>query len=158
LSDPISSKDVLDLIDGGQYSFQIGIDGSIVQMYYVFIGDYLASASLGYFNIGMENADTVGWIRLDYDPRSDKGILHPQCHLHIGNINNSRIMVNGFPSPAQFIEFIALSFYPSAYESLRIENGNVKDKQRIETLNLSTFEKNRQGLNRLFAHLQIPPS
>ena len=100
LDDNVTASNVLEMIDDGQYTFQVATDGSIFQIYYRYDtnGKNVNEASLRKFFasgvvIMQDDSDIIesppdpdlliGWFRLDYsnDPERDKGILHPKCHL-----------------------------------------------------------------------------
>lgn len=153
--DPMSPGDFLGLVESYQYSFQNSIDGGIFQIYYgIHQQDRrLLSARLAYYypiykissDIGndelandepMDNAsayivegqpepDSIGWLRLDYDPNNSSGLLHAPCHLHVGGFPSARLPVKGVPSTSQFIEFIICFIYPDEFKEHRLNEHGV---------------------------------
>ncbi len=157
---PLTEKDFNDLVLGGQYTFQIGEDGALIQMYYEFSpsGDKVKEASLAYVgspdSLGLSVDDLeeptqseekdlgalLPWIRIDFQPSSGQGVLHGDCHLHISGFPNSRFLVRGLPTPKQFVELIMALFYPRIYESHRLNSdgtfNNMDKMQEINSPNL----------------------
>lgn len=155
---PLFPNNVISLIDEGQYSFQIIADGSIIQIYYSYDSkDNLIGANLAYLSMNDNSDLPVGWVRIDYDPLSARGLSHPKCHIHWSLFPNSRIAVNGIPSPRQFIEFILCSFYPEIYEERHFnETGNYVDESRIRTLNSLCFPMSEEIYYKHMSHFVIP--
>lgn len=144
--DPRTAADLRRLVERGQYSFGFR-DGSLSQLYYHFgdRSDRLVEARLAFYKrvkhaaahaTGEEPAaeidvseleilpppegeETVEWIRIDYDPRAARAIVHSDCHVHVGGLTGVRISLNGVPTPRQFVEFIVAAFYPEEYEKKR---------------------------------------
>ena len=132
---PVNSTilDVISLIENQQYSFQVSLDESIIQLYYKFSNEnIITSANLAYYGAipwgamrltkkndkegnsfgqvqsqvtpEIEN-EYVSWIRIDYDSACEKpSIIHHLAHLHIAGISSGRIPFDTLPSPFQFID------------------------------------------------------
>ena len=132
---------VLRLSENKQYSFQIGEDGSMIQLFYNFHHSTgkLLNASLGFYHAagfefheedpeveeiyGLEaydSFDQVSWLRMDFAPSQARNYLHHHCHLHLSLSPDIRIPVSRVPTPRQFIELIAGWFYPKELENRRL--------------------------------------
>jgi hypothetical protein len=153
-------SDFIDLVQQRQYSFQNAIDGGIFQIYYEFHprSKILVSARLAYYfpnqipmielidneidlelydDISEEQAEpeSVGWLRLDYDPSGGSGLVHPPCHLHLGGFPSARIPVKGVPKASQFIEFIMCTLYANHFAEYRLdERGEYHAKDKLGRL------------------------
>lgn len=64
-------------------------------------------------------------IRFDFDPASHQDVLHPQCHLTLGQFENCRIPVAGPIMPNTFVMFLLRNFYFRSY----FKNKNLFDKR-----------------------------
>ena len=64
-------------------------------------------------------------IQIDYDPENYKDLLHPKCHLTLGQFDNCRIPVIGPVMPYPFLLFIVRNFYHKFY----IKHKNNFDKK-----------------------------
>jgi hypothetical protein len=53
-------------------------------------------------------------IRFDFDPENAKDVVHPHCHLTLGQFDNCRIPVSHPVSPYTFIMFVLRNFYANA--------------------------------------------
>ena len=109
----------------------------------------------------------VGWIRLEFDPlAATKGIVHPPCHLHIGGFPDARLIVNGVPTPRQFVEFVISSFYPEVYRQKRLSEQTVsnastrnwvfREPQRMTELNADGFAVESEPMYQLLCHFRVP--
>lgn len=158
LDDLMEQKNIIDLIDKGQYSFQINVDESIVQLHYVYDREgNLSAANLAYYSLNLDSDAPVGWLRIDYDPSSFRRALHPLCHMHISLFPNMRFPVDGVPSPKQFIDFIALVCYPDVYQSMHIgEDGNFSDINRMLSANSPFFHLDDPESYKVLTHIRIP--
>ncbi|WP_312364374.1 DUF2290 domain-containing protein [Sphingobacterium sp.] len=67
-------------------------------------------------------------VRFDYDPLEFKEILHPKCHLTLGQYDNCRLGVYNFLTPISFIEFVLKCFYGKFYESFFHEKDFLKNR------------------------------
>ena len=90
-------------------------------------------------------------IRLDYDPANHRDVLHPQCHLTLGQFENCRIPVTGPIMPNTFLLFVLRNFYFRSY----LKHKNLFDKRMKLTTPLLTISVAEQrffsscdGLNR----------
>lgn len=115
------------------------IDGAMLQMMYLFDGSTVETHRLAFFpspyldefqnhpDIYLEDeiyADIVAKnivafpIRFDYDAREGvfEELEHPKSHLCLGQYEKCRIPVSAPVTPYQFIQFILLNFYHTAYE------------------------------------------
>jgi hypothetical protein len=159
LKEPIYFNDIVDLFNRGQYTFQVGIDGSLIQMYYVFDNkrDELISASLTFYLASDDPDSQVGWFRMDFDPSSYRGVLHPKCHMHISLFPNTRFIVDGVPSPKQFVELIAAICYPDFYQKYHInEHGHFTNERRMCAINSPCFHIDEANLYQYLTHIKIP--
>jgi hypothetical protein len=68
-------------------------------------------------------------IRIDYHPLAYKEIVHPHCHLTLGQFDGCRIPVSGPVMPNTFLMFLLRNFYARAY----IRNKNRFDKKMGHT-------------------------
>jgi hypothetical protein len=177
--DIVTASTVSQLVDEGQYSFQVVIDGSIFQIHYSFDRNgNLATANLAFYYSGVKDDydirqnfptqlgeaqkleeqileegmlweyrqlilsqdDPVGWLRIDYGPEQYRGLLHANCHMHLGLFPRSRFIVDGVPNPKQFVEFVIAMCYPDFYAMKRLdEKGLIADKNKIYSLNDPNF-------------------
>ncbi len=158
IEETVFQNHVIDMIDRGQYSFQINSDESILQLYYVFNqGDKLIAANLAYYSLGQDSNTPVGWLRIDFDPSSYRGVLHPQCHMHLSLFPNMRFAVDGVPSPKQFIDFIALNCYPEIYQSQHTDhNGVFLDPNRMRSINVPFLHLENPDLYQFISHIRVP--
>jgi len=108
--------------------------------------------------VGLEEDEVAPWIRFDYDPGAGKrGILHHDTHLHFVGFPNTRVAVNGVPTPRQFIEFVMGAFYPSEYAAKRLDRDYLFRNQRaIENLNEVACPTMGATPLHLVAHLALP--
>lgn len=158
VDDPIMPTKVKDLVDNGQYTFQIIEDGAIIQIYYVYKSDTeLVSASLAYYSAGISEDLPVGWYRIDYDPTSERKLIHSKCHMHLGLFPNTRLVVDGVPTPKQFVEFVISTCYPDIYRQHRIDlNGEFKDENKMFSVNAPCFTIPQEEACRFITHVRIP--
>lgn len=142
-ADVVTASYVAKLAEYGQYSFQVGKDGSLFQIYYLYNHKKdIKSASLGFYHSGNhyyegELLDSeelfddffvpkpdiqVGWLRIDYTNKSedDGGIVHAKCHMHVSLFPDARIIVDRIPNPKQFVEFVIAICYPDEYKERRL--------------------------------------
>ena len=97
------------------------------------------------------------WIRLDYDSDSKDSVVHGRCHLHIGGMPNSRLLVKGVPGPAQFIEWSMAIFYPELYNGHRLADGHgFLDISHMQEINTLTVEFSDHDIYTHMTHIQIP--
>lgn len=159
-SNPLYLSDLIDIIDEGQYSFQINEDGSIIRLYYSFDArGTLATANLTYISAKEDPENIVGWLRLDYDPINAKGVSHPACHMHWSQFPTCRFIVNGVPSPRQFIELVICSFYSAQYQKIHIDDqGRFINPNRIQTINSTFFHLAEEDYHKLLPNFYIPPA
>lgn len=167
---PILYSDVVSLIEEGQYTFQLTCDGSILQLHYLFNkkGDQIISANLAFYSTvilktsknskKLYDDGTVSWLRIDYDPESKRGVLHPACHMHLSSFPDTRFGLAGLPNPKQFVEFIMVSFYPEAYEAHRglDKNGQYPSKEKIISLNNPFISVEGNEMLRYLTHFCVP--
>lgn len=114
------------------------LDGAIVQMMYMFAGEILQRHRLAFFSspfleefqnnpdIYLDDeiyADVVAKnivsfpIRFDYDDRkgAHQVLVHPKCHMTLGQYDSCRIPVTAPLMPFRFIDFILRNFYHTAF-------------------------------------------
>lgn len=176
----VSALDVFDLIDRGQYTFQVSSDGSIFQIYYEFDQKKknVEKACLCYYKSGVEilhddqseiPEDTpihptpdapIGWFRLDYSnhPNNDGGMTHPKCHLHLSLFPSVRMAVDRLPNPKQFVDFIIASCYPDVYKQKRLdETGRFADLAHVCQINDPLFpDIGMSEICEFATHLHVP--
>lgn len=88
-----------------------------------------------FFN-GPEMDNPAAWFRIDYAPEAqERGVTHHDGHMHLSSFPNTRLIVNGIPSPGQFIELVFASCYPDEYKThrLSLENGSKGAKKWVHT-------------------------
>ena len=110
---------------------------------------------------------TVGWFRIDYDPLTvAPGVNHPPCHLHFSGFPDARLIVNGVPTPRQFVEFVISSFYPEVYRQKRLSEQTVsnastrnwvfREPHRMTELNADGFAVESEPMYQLLCHFRVP--
>jgi hypothetical protein len=163
LTEPVTSEQVLGVLDQKQFSFQSAEDGSIFQLLYRFDSDdKLIEARLAFYLLrsrgsledGYAEVRSTAWIRLDYDTAAAAGLLHTACHLHLHGFPETRIPVDGVPGPRQFVEFIIAACYPDYYRMHRLESGNEPDNALIQTVNACMIRL--PGPRPVILHLGLP--
>lgn len=53
-------------------------------------------------------------VRFDFDPDNSKDVVHPKCHMTLGQFDNCRIPVSHPVSPNTFMLFVLRNFYGNA--------------------------------------------
>ncbi len=109
-------------------------DGALVQMTYTFVGREVTRHRLAYFpsarldefqktpDVYLDDellADVVGRttvsfpFRFDYDESEERHqqVVHPKCHLTLGQFPECRIPVSAPVTPAHFMDFVLRNFY-----------------------------------------------
>ena len=187
---PINSTilDVIGLIENQQYSFQVSIDESIIQLYYKFADeDTIISANLAYYGTipwGLiqliDEGDAKGnspeqeqnqaapeimnayinWIRIDFDSACEKpSIIHHLAHMHMVGIPRGRIPFDSLPSPFQFIDFVIANYYPDHYREVRMnENGLLLKPSKIKKLSKHHVSVASDDVLPYAVHLSVPKS
>lgn len=56
-------------------------------------------------------------VRFDFDPKNARDVVHPHCHLTLGQFDNCRIPVSHPVSPNAFMLFVLRNFYANALRS-----------------------------------------
>jgi hypothetical protein len=99
----------------------------------------------------------IAWLRIDYDPSAQRGILHGASHMHVAGMPQARLLLKGVPTPRQFIEFIFAVNYPDTYRAHRLDdNGNFNDAPRMAQVN-SPFLKLQCGeAFQYMTHVLVP--
>ena len=171
-----TSLEIAQLAAQGQYSFQAARDFALFRLWYDFEADgtTLRSASLGYYAIELEDAyelDEIGaevlglvgddricrWLRIDYDPLSARGVLHSACHLHLGGIHGSRVVVDAVPSPAQFLEFVIAICYPDDYKTHRLNAaGALVNQAKLQAMKGTSLPVIRHSEEELVLQVAVP--
>ena len=113
-------------------------DGAMMQMMYGFVGDELLRHRLAFFpspyleefqnhpEIYLDDeiyADVVARhivpvpVRFDYDARKEvhRELVHPKCHMTLGQYEGCRIPVTSPLMPNRFVDFILRNFYHTAF-------------------------------------------
>jgi hypothetical protein len=99
----------------------------------------------------------VSWLRIEYEPRAARGILHHDCHMHLSAFPYSRFVVAGVPTPIQFIEFIMSFCYSQIYKEHRLnEKGFYANSAKIASLNSPCFPIVDSVVFSQIAHFRIP--
>ena len=175
VSEIVSLDEFIDLVDRKQYSYQIADDGAIVQLYYLFnqSGDELQEAHLAYFRAIQDDLfgdlsddaemelsySPISWLRVDYEPALARGVLHSECHLHVGGFPNARFIVDSVPTPKQFMEFIMALCYQDIYQEHRLrEDYEYANNDKIVDINRPTIETMERPFFRHMTHLRVPKS
>ena len=125
------------------------IDGALIQMQYRFIRGEIVKHRLAFFpspdleayqndpelyfedemyaEVIDQKAVTVP-LRFDFDDGIDDNgskisqpVIHPVSHLTIGEYKNCRIPVYSAVTPSQFIKFVVMNFYNTAYNKIKID-------------------------------------
>lgn len=157
IDEALTYDSFIDLVSSKQYSIQV-YDGSFLQLYYEFTdsGHELMRANLAYCknvfryeldeetreeDFGASRCDEAAqWLRIDYAPETDSGIMHCATHLHLSTFPQGRMIVRGVPTPKQFIEFIISLCYPELYRDHRLdEHGDFSDFAKLSAINRSKF-------------------
>jgi len=120
-----------ELGDKRSYSVKL-IDGGLLQLLYLFKGDALVKHRLAFYpspNLRSFQDDPDAYmrdelfieivsrriipfpLRFDYDVEVARDMVHPHCHLTLGDVKGCRIPVSAPLSPRWFIEFILRNFY-----------------------------------------------
>ncbi|MCS7051949.1 MAG: DUF2290 domain-containing protein [Thermomicrobium sp.] len=113
------------------YSVKL-IDGGLLQLLYLFKGGSLVKHRLAFYPspilrsfqddpdaymrdelfIDIVTRRIVPFpVRFDYDVESARDIVHPSCHLTLGDVDGCRIPVSAPLSPRWFIDFVLRNFY-----------------------------------------------
>ncbi|UUN87012.1 DUF2290 domain-containing protein [Pseudomonas extremorientalis] len=108
------------------------VDGGLLQLSYIFDDNSLIKHRLAYYpspslrsfqddpELYMREEVYVDIVsrrlipfplRFDYDVLAAKDIIHPTCHLTLGDVEGCRIPVGCPLTPRQFIEFVIRNFY-----------------------------------------------
>lgn len=158
IDDPLSHDRFVEIADAGQYSFQLVTDGALLQLEYRFGEDSsLKFASLGYISGGERDYPALGWLRIDYDPENERGSPHSACHMHIGLLPSSRLLVSGVPTPKQFIEFVVALCYPDIYSTHRTDRITGSWNYRAQlAVNSPSFEIPQPPETKSLTHLRVP--
>ncbi len=181
LAYPILRSDIAQLIDKGQYTFQVSEDDSIIQIYYRCQKNKVLKANLAFyslaeapaadgevtdleedlwdepsFNLPREDGP-VGWLRIDYAPQEERGVLHHHCHLHLNAFPEARFVVDGLPTPKQFIEWIVSLCYPEKYKAHRLnQDWHYQDHQQIQAVNSLHIQIAESEICNYISHFRIP--
>lgn len=181
-------EDLTDLADNKQYSFQVADGSIFQICYqFNDDNTSLLWASLGFYKNQHEivhdlewdvdsesldenstvakkvygpslTAESIPWIRLDYDPTSTRGVIHTASHLQMSLAENLRLPVAGVPTPKQFVEAVIAWFYPEDYELSHLNtDGSFKNNSRQDDVNsiYTAIAAESNVLKTL--HLMIPP-
>lgn len=154
LNHPVLASDIVQLVDDGQYTFQILEDGSVIQIYYKYEArsNELQSARLAFYS-----AKTDASVISNYEPRDAKGVLHHDCHMHFSAFPYSRFVVAGVPTPAQFIEFVMAFCYPEFYKEHRLNTqGTYISEEKITAINSTSFAMTESIVFSQISHFRIP--
>lgn len=126
-----------ELLNENNFNIKL-IDGALIQMMYTFDGNELISHRLAFFpSPELESyqndpdiyehqelyADIIAKnilpspIRFDYSISEElfESIVHPRCHVTLGQYPNCRIPVSAPLTPSVFVDFILRNFYSTAF-------------------------------------------
>ena len=103
-----------------------------------------------------EDIAPVSWLRIDYAPDQERGPLHAPCHAHFSGFIDARMMVNGVPSPRQFIDFILALAYPELFQRRLGASGNIEDEPRFRNLHETVPKCAHSDSLPLMTHLRFP--
>lgn len=99
----------------------------------------------------------ISWIRIDYSPETGRGVLHHDCHMHLGSFPNSRFVVSGLPNPKQFVEFIISLCYPEKYREHRLDASyRFRDSKKLVSVNSPSLKVDDSELYRKITHICVP--
>lgn len=138
------------LIEKRSYNIKM-IDGALLTMLYRFKAGKIYAHRLSYFpapdlavfqnepDLYLEDEIYLDVIdkrvvtvplRFDYDsnPETFRKVIHPISHFTLGQYENCRIPVSSALTPYQFIEFILMNFYNTAYHHYHDQLHQYKDK------------------------------
>ena len=120
-----------ELLDKRSFNVKL-IDGGLLQLSYLFEDNSLVKHRLAYYPspslrpfqddpelymreeiyIDIVSRRLIPFpLRFDYDTQAAKDVIHPSCHLTLGDIEGCRIPVGCPLTPRQFIEFVVRNFY-----------------------------------------------
>jgi hypothetical protein len=120
-----------ELLEKRSFSVKL-IDGGLIQLMYRFESKKLVKHRLTYYpspSLRSFQDDPESYLRdeifleivsrriipfplrFDYDIEASKDILHPSCHLTLGDVKGCRIPVGAPLTPRQFVEFVVRNFY-----------------------------------------------
>lgn len=133
------------------------IDEGLLQLGYLFDGQVLVRHRLAYYpspnlRAFAEDSDsyfedemfvdivsrrmTAFPLRFDFDEKSAKDVIHPKCHLTLGDAKDCRIPVSSPLTPRWFLEFVIRNFYQTKkYDFLSGLPNHVLDLNRTITMN-----------------------
>jgi hypothetical protein len=181
---PVRLSTAREVEEKGQYSFQTE-DRSLVCIYYSFDSrkGTLNAASLAFYAVGLvatsdgleadeddggegedeffadlpEDEDPIiPWMRVDYS-KPGGGILHHECHLHVGGFPDGRLAVSAVPSPHQFVDTLVALAYPEWYRAQKLKSASEfvdgSDRQKHRRCCLPTNAD--EWLDHV-AHLSVP--
>jgi hypothetical protein len=108
------------------------IDGGLLQLMYRFEGDHLVQHRLAYYpspELRPFQEDPESYLhdklfldivsrrivpfplRFDFDETAAQDVVHPKCHLTLGDVKGCRIPVSSPLTPRWFVEFVLRNFY-----------------------------------------------
>jgi hypothetical protein len=120
-----------DLSEKRSYNVKL-IDGGLLQLMYNFKGERLVRHRLAYYpspNLRPFQEDPEAYLRddlyldivsrhivpfplrFDFDGTAARDVIHPHCHLTLGDVKGCRIPVSAPLTPRWFLEFILRNFY-----------------------------------------------
>lgn len=174
IDESLTYDSFMELVSTKQYSFQVQ-DGSIIQLYYEFDsnGDELIKANLAYCRnifrnqlddetseedlLSSQYNDAVQWLRIDYAPDMDRGVIHCAAHMHLSSFPQGRMIMRGVPTPKQFIEFIISLCYPELYSKHRLDGvGEFVNFSKVVAVNSSKFAMLDKTYFSHLVHLNSP--
>jgi hypothetical protein len=108
------------------------LDGGLLQLMYRFEGDQLLQHRLAHYpsaDLRPFQEDPESYmrdelyveiisrrivpfpVRFDFDVKNHEDVIHPKCHLTLGDVKDCRMPVTGPLTPRWFFEFILRNFY-----------------------------------------------
>lgn len=147
----------------GDYAFKL-LDGSIIQICYLFRDNKLVKQRFSYFQRpysedeinfldGFDRDDRKSeelglvWLRFDYDPEKGIELFHPKAHMTVSNFRDCRIPVSSPMTSRQFISMVVLNFYETCYEEY---SKQLKKSKFLENSYPETFFKKEKNVLRVY--------
>lgn len=177
LPEAVRFSDVATMAEARQYSFQLLTDGSLFQLYYRYENDNttLANATLSYYEgkspsedegedenqaeNGAEEQVFARWLRIDFNSTDPRCSLHNDCHLHISGLPGARAVLDGVPTPKQFVDLVMMWCYPDLYAERCLEGGvkgTYREAGRQDRVHENSFPFVNDVLFGQLIHLRVP--
>lgn len=120
-----------ELLEKRSYTVKL-IDGGLLQLMYRFKGDHLLQHRLAYYPspelrpfqeepelylhdelfLDIVSRRIIPFpLRFDFDETVARDVVHPKCHLTLGDVKGCRIPVSAPLTPRWFVDFVLRNFY-----------------------------------------------